>query len=136
MRWETEFVMFGELVRDELAPLMRFTNPVAMMGMVEDSIQENERIREVQQRQELHNLLRSNMRADGKVAIYVWERDCDGVEATHITWIEADVETYMQLIDELHENAEGPVHTSILSQDQAQMFAPTWRDTYAEAAGY
>lgn len=136
MRWETESVVFGELVRDELAPLMRFTNPVAMMGMVEDSLQENERIKEVQHRQEVHNMLRGNMRADGKVAIYVWERDCDGVEATHITWIEAKLATYMQLIDELYDNAEGPVYTFILSQDQAQTFVPTWRDTYAEAAGY
>lgn len=136
MNWVTKTEAFGKLFREELVPLLPFVNSATLIGMVTASIEESERLHEANHRQMLHNLLRSNMREDGKTAIYVWERDCDGVEATHITWITADIEVYMELVDELYEQAEGPVYTAILSLSQAQMFTPTWRDTYAEAAGY
>lgn len=72
-------------------------------------------------------------RVGDKVYVHVFERDCDMVESTTVRQIEASFSAYDKLCEQLHENAEGPVSVSVISEKEAENFVPTTRDRIAEA---
>ena len=77
---------------------------------------------------------------DGQVMLWIWERDCDGVEAARTLRLPANPAAVEERIAQLYEDAEGPVSWRWVPPTewtQAQEAARhVWRDTFAEAAGY
>jgi len=87
--------------------------------------------------------LRWNIRTyarDRQVMIWVWQRDCDGVEAAHTLKLPADPEALEQRLFQLYDAAEGPLSWRWVRPgewDQAPADARRcWRDTFAERDGY
>lgn len=77
---------------------------------------------------------------DGQVMVWIWERDCDGVEAARTLKLPANPAAVEKRIAQLYEDAEGPVSWRWVPPTewtQAQEAARhVWRDTFAAAAGY
>lgn len=76
----------------------------------------------------------------GMVMLWIWGRDCDGVEAAHTEKHPADPAALLARLERLYEDAEGPVSWRWVPPaewTQAQEAARhCWRDTFAELAGY
>lgn len=73
------------------------------------------------------------------VYVFMWGRDCDGVEASNLSFVEA--KTYEQYLAEETEHsysAEGPWSWQIIPIDRLEEAREScgWRDTFAEKAGY
>ena len=71
-----------------------------------------------------------------KLAVYHWGRDCDQCEADGVTAIPATVVAYENWEARIHDNAEGPTRTEIISFDEYRSFASTRRDHRAEQYNY
>jgi hypothetical protein len=69
----------------------------------------------------------------GSVAVVVWSRDCDMCEGTELRIIPAHVSSYLRLLDELHQWAEGPFNATIITSIEAEQFQPSFRDRALEA---
>lgn len=81
----------------------------------------------------LKRQLRMRKRADGKVAVEIWQRDCDMAEFTRMAVIDATTEAYHKLEDAVAQNAEGPYTLRVLSPVEAAAFKPESRDRALEA---
>ena len=73
---------------------------------------------------------------DGKLAVYHWGRDCDQYESYGATTIPATVMAYELWESRIHDNAEGPTRTEIMSFDEYRSFTSTGRDHRAEQYNY
>ena len=73
---------------------------------------------------------------DGKLAVYHWGRDCDSYESDGATTIPATVMAYERWEARIHDNAEGPTRTEIMSFDEYRSFTSTGRDHRAEQYNY
>lgn len=69
----------------------------------------------------------------GKIAVVVWQRDCDMTEWTQLHRIPATVDAYQELEKDIYESAEGPVSFQLINEDDAKDFAPSSRDRILEA---
>ena len=70
---------------------------------------------------------------NGEVNVCIWQRDCDMCEGTSLVNIDATLEAYLELYDEVANNAEGPYNLQIVSKSCAESFEPTFRDRIMEA---
>jgi len=65
--------------------------------------------------------------------VYVWSRDCECVESDRVVWIHPEAGELDELTDQTEESAEGPYSISMITQEQAADFEPTYRDRIMEA---
>ena len=86
-------------------------------------------------KRELHQLI-GNHQENGKLAVYHWGRDCDQHESDGATTIPATVVAYERWEARIHDNAEGPTRTEIMSFDKYRSFTSTQRDHRAEQYNY
>ena len=86
-------------------------------------------------KRELHHLI-GNHQENGKLAVYHWGRDCDQYESDGATTIPATVIAYEAWEARIHDNAEGPTRTEIMSFDEYRSFTSTGRDHRAEQYNY
>jgi len=73
---------------------------------------------------------------NGQLAVYHWGRDCDQYESDGATTIPATVMAYERWEARIHDNAEGPTRTEIMSFDEYRSFTSTQRDHRAEQYNY
>lgn len=86
-----------------------------------------------QKREKLAALMKSRRLPDGKVAVFIWQRDCDMCEWTTVRYIPCSPMAYEKLEDSTHDYAEGPVSMHIMRPEDAAEFKPECRDRIAEA---
>jgi len=71
----------------------------------------------------LVNSATEDIKAFGKFAISVVERDCDCVDSYYLQWF-SSVEEYDQWVDGIGLWAEGPVRWKYISNEEASVFKP------------
>ena len=69
----------------------------------------------------------------GKIAQYVWQRDCDCTEWDQMSLIKADVKTIQKEVNSIYEGAEGPVRWEICPPSALKEFRSSHRDRILEA---
>ena len=77
-----------------------------------------------------------SLKKDGKLAVYLWSRDCDQFESDSVRIIPATVMAYEQWENTRYDWQEGPMVTCPISFEQAERFSPTSRDHRAEQMNY
>jgi len=86
-------------------------------------------------KRKLHQLIVDHQES-GQLAVYHWGRDCDQYESDGATTIPATVVAYENWEARIHDNAEGPTRTEIISFDEYRSFTSTRRDHRAEQYHY
>lgn len=86
-----------------------------------------------QRRAALANRIRQRQLPGRKVAVYVWQRDCDMAEWDQVIYIPASVVAFLSLEAHILDSAEGPVSMTVMGRKWLERFEPSCRDRVAEA---
>ena len=116
--------------------LLRHKSLAGIRAMTGGDLRDWCRLAETADRARAYRLLSANLAADGLVGVVEWGRDCDGVEATLLHRIPADVDAFEALCERIERDAEGPWRVRVITPEEAAAFVASWRDVYAELAGY
>jgi hypothetical protein len=71
----------------------------------------------INERARIAALLEANVLPDGSVWVQLWERDCDGAEATDSYRIHASLQAYYYEYQRIAERAEGPFSLTITNKE-------------------